>query len=309
MSLRAKSRRRSAPCQRWHRGLCCGLVGLGPGRSSGSRRPERRRGGRSTRRRLALAAIDRQAAQGPPDPRGRGAATAAIVEPDGAPRRAGCRPRAARRSHSQLQQAAAIAPILTAPRALAVFSQLEVNDDWFAHHGPPAPQTDVTDADGVVYRYFAGKGFEFHPLGNFAALNAAVASKDADRDRAARERPARPRACPRRAAAPAGSTTSTTPAAGAPWLSGFAQAVAAQAFARAAALDTARRAALRAAARAAYRSLPGRLVRATALRPLDQALQLQPRRRPERPAPVGDLARRLREADAATPRPPRSPRA
>src|SRR5258708_1861846 len=70
---------------------------------------------------------------------------------------------------SQLRQAAAIAPKLTEPRALAIFGQIEANDNWFARHGPPPPQTDITDADGVVYRYFAGKGFEFHPLGNFAA--------------------------------------------------------------------------------------------------------------------------------------------
>ena len=79
---------------------------------------------------------------------------------------------------SQLAQAAALAPKLTAPRAAAIFGQLAANDDWFAHHGPVAPQTDIVDADGLVYRYFSGRGFEFHPLGNFAALNAAVASKN-----------------------------------------------------------------------------------------------------------------------------------
>src|SRR6185312_5030590 len=136
---------------------------------------------------------------------------------------------------SQLQQAAAIAPVLTAPRALAVFSQLEVNDNWFARRGAPASQTDTTDADGVVYRYFPGRGFEFHPLANFGALNAVAGSKD---------------------------VVATTKLAGAllaravverngtvweyyfgysggraPWLSGFAQVVAAQALARAAAVD------------------------------------------------------------------------
>ena len=65
---------------------------------------------------------------------------------------------------------------LTAPRALAVFGQLTTNDDWFAKRGPPAPKTDITDADGIVYRYFAGRCFEFHPLANFGALNAHVAA-------------------------------------------------------------------------------------------------------------------------------------
>ena len=44
-------------------------------------------------------------------------------------------------------------------------------------HYAPAPKTDITDADGVVYRYFAGRCFEFHPLANFGALNAHVAAR------------------------------------------------------------------------------------------------------------------------------------
>jgi hypothetical protein len=167
---------------------------------------------------------------------------------------------------SQLSQAAAIAPKLTAPRAAAIFGQLAANDDWFARHGPVAPQTDITDADGLVYRYFSGRGFEFHPLGNFAALNAAVASKNVA-------------ATARLATALAARGV---PIAGgglgfeyyfdygggrAPWTSGFAQAVAAQAFARAAALDTADSASLLAAAHGAFRAIPGRLVRATSFGP------------------------------------------
>ena len=159
---------------------------------------------------------------------------------------------------SQLAQASEIAPKLTAPRALAVFGQLAANNDWFVRHEPPAPQTDITDADGIVYRYFPGRGFEFHPLASFAALNAAVASKNA---------------------ALAGRLATAlvargVPAAGggvgweyyfdyaggrAPWLSGFAQAVAAQAFARTAALDTADATTLETEARSAYHAIPGRL--------------------------------------------------
>jgi hypothetical protein len=167
---------------------------------------------------------------------------------------------------SQLSQAAAIAPKLTPPRAAAILGQLAANDDWFAHRGPVAPQTDITDADGIVYRYFSGRGFEFHPLGNFAALNAAVASKNVA-------------ATARLATALAARGV---PVAGgglgfeyyfdygggqAPWTSGFAQAVAAQAFARAAALDTADSASLLAAAHGAFRAIPGRLVRSTSFGP------------------------------------------
>ena len=167
---------------------------------------------------------------------------------------------------AQLEQAAAIAHILTAPRALAVFTQLEANDDWFSHRGTPAPQTDITDADGVVYRYFSGAGFEFHPLGNFAALNAATASKDV----AATTKLAN--ALVDRGVPDAGGGMSWEyyfdySGGRAPWRSGFAQAVAAQALARAAAVDTPDSSKLLAAAHAAYRTLPGQLVQQTSFGP------------------------------------------
>ena len=69
---------------------------------------------------------------------------------------------------------------LTQPRALALVGELKANDDYFAKHYAPSPRTDVTDADGIVYRYFAGRCLEFHPLANFGALNARVAAGDAD---------------------------------------------------------------------------------------------------------------------------------
>ncbi len=167
---------------------------------------------------------------------------------------------------SQLEQAAGIARILTAPRALAVFSQLAANDDWFSHRGAPAPQSDITDADGVVYRYFPGKGFEFHPLGNFAALNAAFASKNV----AATSRLAN--ALVDRGVPGANGSLSWEyyfdySGGAAPWRSGFAQAVAAQSLARAATLDTTDSAKLFAAARDAYRTIPGRLDEQTSFGP------------------------------------------
>ena len=213
---------------------------------------------------LILAAIARQAALGHLD-----AATAAYDR-----RLTGRTALLARRLpaaragalRSQLAQAAAIAPRLTAPRALAIFGQLEANDDWFARHGPPAPQTDIRDADGVLYRYFAGTGFEFHPLGNFGALNAlAAAGNIAGTARLAD-------ALLARGVPAAGGGTSWEyyfdySGGAAPWTSGFAQAVAAQAFAHAASIDTADSAAFLAAARSAYRAIPGRLVRETLFGP------------------------------------------
>ena len=166
---------------------------------------------------------------------------------------------------SQLAQAAAIAPKLTAPRALAVFSQLEVNDDWFASHGPAASQTDITDADGVVYRYFSG-GFEFHPLGNFAALNADALTKNVTATTRLANALA-DRAVPEAAGGAGWEYYFDYGGGRAPWTSGFAQVVAAQSFARAAKVDTADSARLLAAARSAYRAVPGRLVRDTSFGP------------------------------------------
>ena len=75
-----------------------------------------------------------------------------------------------------LGEIASFAGKMTEPRALALIGELKANDDYFLKHYAPAPKTDITDADGVVYRYFAGRCFEFHPLANFGALNARVAA-------------------------------------------------------------------------------------------------------------------------------------
>jgi hypothetical protein len=67
---------------------------------------------------------------------------------------------------------------LTLPRTLALVGQLKANDDYFAKHYAPADKTDITDDDGLVYRYFAGRCLEFHPLANMGALNAHIAAGD-----------------------------------------------------------------------------------------------------------------------------------
>jgi hypothetical protein len=145
---------------------------------------------------------------------------------------------AGRRAHVQtaLEQVGALGKRLTDPRALAVFGQLAANDDYFARHSAPPPGTDITDGDGIVYRYFAGRCFEFHPLANVSALNARVAAKDVDgTKRLANALIAR--AVPRRGG---GAVWEYYFRFGGrpPWVSGMAEAVAAQAFARAAALVT-----------------------------------------------------------------------
>jgi hypothetical protein len=68
----------------------------------------------------------------------------------------------------------------TSPRAYALFSMLKTNASWFGNHAVPAVKTDISDADGVVYRFFPGQGFQLHPLADAGALNAKVAAGDID---------------------------------------------------------------------------------------------------------------------------------
>jgi D-glucuronyl C5-epimerase C-terminus len=162
----------------------------------------------------------------------------------------------ARRAHVEvaLEEVGALGKSLTSPRAMAVFGQLRANDDYFAHRTAPRNGTDITDEDGIVYRYFPGRCFEFHPLANVSALNARVAAKDvpgAQRLAAALEARAVPRSDGGIAWEyyfPFGGSS--------PWVSGMAQAVGAQAFARAASLVTDQSADLLHEAAASFRAVP-----------------------------------------------------
>ncbi|HEX4680146.1 MAG TPA: hypothetical protein VH210_13185, partial [Gaiellaceae bacterium] len=157
---------------------------------------------------------------------------------------------------------------MTEPRALALIGELKANDDYFLKHYAPQPKTDITDADGIVYRYFAGRCFEFHPLANFGALNARVAAGDADGAQRLAD------ALVARGVYQSSGGIGweyTFPYAGgrAPWLSGMAQAVAAQALARTAGLvlTQSESASLMGKARAAYQAIPGRLLTSVAAGP------------------------------------------
>ncbi len=165
-----------------------------------------------------------------------------------------------------LEQLAAFDGRLTGPRALTLVGQLKANDDWFAEHWAPADRTDVTGADGIVYRYFAGRCLEFHPLADFGALNALVSAGNVDGARRLAD------ALAARGVHPKGGGIvweydfpfgSGRP----PWTSGMAQAVAAQAFARASALVTDRASAYLGQARAAFQAIPGRLLTRVAAGP------------------------------------------
>ncbi|HST17747.1 MAG TPA: D-glucuronyl C5-epimerase family protein [Gaiellaceae bacterium] len=165
-----------------------------------------------------------------------------------------------------LSELAAFDGRLTKPRAVALVGQLKANDDWFALHWAPSDRTDITDADGVVYRYFAGRCFELHPLANFGALNARIAAGDTEGTVRLAD------------ALIARGVFQTGGGVGyeyyfdfsggrAPWLSGMAQAVAAQAFARAALMIPEQSNAYLRAARDAYDIIPRHLLTSVAAGP------------------------------------------
>jgi hypothetical protein len=156
---------------------------------------------------------------------------------------------------SQLAQVSGIWDSYISPRATALFSQLRENVDYLSTHRLPRRTVDVRGDDGVVYRWFPGKGLEFHPLANFSRLNTLTMQRNADGTRQLADA-LLARAIPRHGSLlweysfPYGNGRP-------PWASGLAQAVAAQALSRAAALlgdDS-----LLLAAEKAYRAIPGKL--------------------------------------------------
>ena len=165
-----------------------------------------------------------------------------------------------------LQEAAAFREPLTVPRALELYGALRANDDYFARHWAPADKTDIVGDDGVVYRYFAGSCFRFHPLANFGVLNARVTSGDVDGARLLADALVE-RGVYQRGGGIGWEYDFDFGGGRAPWLSGMAQAVAAQAFAGAAALVTDRGAAYLREATAAYRTIPRSLLTSVAAGP------------------------------------------
>ena len=113
----------------------------------------------------------------------------------------------------QLAEVSAIWDSYTSPRALALFSQLEENVAYLRTHAIPSTDTDVTGPDGVVYRWFPGKGLEFHPLANFAQLNNLASAKNGDGTRTLADALVA-RAIPRRGTPALGVRVSRGPRAG-----------------------------------------------------------------------------------------------
>ena len=141
-------------------------------------------------------------------------------------------PLRARELRGVLHDVAAQRKAYSRPRALTLFSTLALNEDWLSSHRLPEPGTDVRDAEGIVYRYFPGHGFAFHPLAEFAELNGAVSRAD-EENASALAQALLLRAVPSRGGL---VWEYEFPFSGGrpPWTSGMAQAVAAQALGRAA---------------------------------------------------------------------------
>jgi D-glucuronyl C5-epimerase-like protein/putative peptidoglycan binding protein len=140
------------------------------------------------------------------------------------------------------------------PRALTLFSMLEANREALTVSPPPEKPADISGADGVVYRFFPARGYQFHPLANFGALNRHVSKgRSAEARRLAEALVAR--------GVPDGKALLWEyffPFGGpARWTSGFSQAVAADALLRAGALIGDPK--VSAAAKAAFHSLPNGL--------------------------------------------------
>jgi hypothetical protein len=135
----------------------------------------------------------------------------------------------------QLQQVTALWDSYVKPRALALFSQLEENLGYLETHIVPPGRIDVADDDGVVYRWFPGKGLEFHPLAAFGALNAAALAHDAERT-GLLSAALVDRGIPRGVGGLIWEYSFNFGFGQPPWVSGMAQAVAAQALGRAAAV-------------------------------------------------------------------------
>ena len=149
------------------------------------------------------------------------------------------------------------------PRGRALFDMLAFNTKWFASHWDQKASTDVVDySDGTWYRAFPGIGFQFHPLENFGKLNNFVAQKNTARaEQLAQALLAR---SVLRYGGLAWEYYFRFEGGRPPWISGMAQAVAAQALSRAGTLLA--DATLTSAAQRVYKTVPS-LTRSVAAGP------------------------------------------
>ncbi|HEX6491313.1 MAG TPA: D-glucuronyl C5-epimerase family protein [Gaiellaceae bacterium] len=118
------------------------------------------------------------------------------------------------------------------PRGRTLFAMLAFNVNWFSSHWDRKAGTDVVDySDGIWYRAFPGLGFQFHPLENFGKLNSFVSQQN--QSRASQLAQALLARAVSRNGGLAWEYYFGFEGGRPPWISGMAQAVAAQALARA----------------------------------------------------------------------------
>ena len=138
-------------------------------------------------------------------------------------------------------------------RGTTLFKMLEFNTKWFASHWDQKSGTDAVDfSDGTWYRAFPGIGFQFHPLENFGKLNNFVTQKN--EGRASQLADALIARAVRYGNGLGWEYYFFFDGGRPPWVSGMAQAVAAQALARAGAFLG--EPALTADSQRAYRTIP-----------------------------------------------------
>lgn len=76
---------------------------------------------------------------------------------------------------------------ITASRVTPLFMTLHQNARWFKTNGPRPAGTDRRFAGSrIIFQYFKGQGWQFHPLSNFAKLNAVWTVNDKPSNRALR---------------------------------------------------------------------------------------------------------------------------
>jgi hypothetical protein len=63
--------------------------------------------------------------------------------------------------------------LITVDRIAPLFTTLDHNRRWFSKNGPAAAAADRRfKGSRIIFQYFPGTGWQFHPLSNFAKLNA-----------------------------------------------------------------------------------------------------------------------------------------
>lgn len=150
-----------------------------------------------------------------------------------------------------IDDVAAVADGYGSSRTRELFAQLRANTKSLGERAPEIAETAVSDATGVVYRFFPEHGYRFHPLASFAKLNSLAGAKDEEASaRLANALVARGVRKGRALTWPYRFSS------GGPevWESGFAQAVGAQALARTS--DLAGDRSLLDAAGASFRAIP-----------------------------------------------------